>query len=146
MRFTRKKQELMEADLTPMIDMTFQLIAFFMIVINFSDVDRAEEIELPTSEIAKPLEEIDKYKIILNLDQDGSVIFDGQRVEKIEFLNSILRREIVAAQRLNVASPAEISVIIRGHQDTESGMVQQLIAKCQEHELETFRLRVKENR
>jgi biopolymer transport protein ExbD len=136
----------MEADLTPMIDMTFQLIAFFMIVINFSDVDRAEEIELPTSEIAKPLEEIDKYKIILNLDQDGSVIFDGQRVEKIEFLNSILRREIVAAQRLNVASPAEISVIIRGHQDTESGMVQQLIAKCQEHELETFRLRVKENR
>ena len=50
MKFNKAKtSEILEGDLTPMIDMTFQLIAFFMLLINFSEVDRAEEISLPTS-------------------------------------------------------------------------------------------------
>jgi len=28
-----------EGDMTPMIDMTFQLIAFFMVLLNFSEAD-----------------------------------------------------------------------------------------------------------
>ena len=50
MKFKKKRNtEILEGDLTPMIDMTFQLIAFFMLLINFSEVDRAEEIVLPKS-------------------------------------------------------------------------------------------------
>ncbi|HMP79094.1 MAG TPA: biopolymer transporter ExbD [Pirellulaceae bacterium] len=145
MRFHRKKKEIMEADLTPMIDMTFQLIAFFMIIINFSEVDRAEEIMLPTSRIAKPPEVLPDYRVILNLNEDGSLIFDGQRVERIEFIGSLLRREVSAAARVRV-KPGDVSVIIRGHQETPTGLVQRLMAKCQEHELESFSLRVKEER
>ena len=37
-----------------MIDMTFQLIAFFMVLINFTEADQNERIKLPTSEIVKP--------------------------------------------------------------------------------------------
>ena len=37
-----------------MIDMTFQLIAFFMLVINFSDVEQDQRVQLPASELAKP--------------------------------------------------------------------------------------------
>ena len=43
-----------EADMTPMIDMTFQLIAFFMVLINFSDAETNERIRLPASQLAKP--------------------------------------------------------------------------------------------
>ncbi len=147
MRFRRRHTEILEADLTPMIDMTFLLIAFFMIIMNFSDVDRAEEIQLPTSQLAKPPETIPDYKIILNLNDDGSVMFDGQRIAGIEFTDAILRREIAAAarQRKPVAAK-DVSVIIRAHQDTPTGFVQELIGKCQEHELESFSLRVKEDR
>ena len=50
MKFNKAKtSEILEGDLTPMIDMTFQLIAFFMLLINFTEIDRAEEIALPTS-------------------------------------------------------------------------------------------------
>lgn len=147
MRFSKKKgsSEIMEADLTPMIDMTFQLIAFFMIVINFSDADRAEEIQLPASAIAKPPEEIEEYKIILNLDEKGGVIFDGQRIADVDLINPIFNREITAAQRQK-KQPEDIIVIIRGHQDAETGMVQRLINKCQENKLVNFRLRVKEQK
>lgn len=134
-------------DLTPMIDVTFQLIAFFMFLMNFSQIERAEEIMLPTSAVAVPPKDLPAYQIILNLVEDGSVIHDGQRIEKIEFITSLLRREIAAAGRLTPpVNPAEISVVLRAHQDTPTGQVQELIKKCQDSELEKFSLRVKEKK
>ena len=144
MKFGRKKSgELLEADLTPMIDVTFQLIAFFMLIINFAEVDRAEEIMLPAHQLARPPEIRPDYQVVLNLIPDGSVIVFGQKVEKIDFLTGILNRTISDAQREGIP-PGEIAIIIRSHQDTPTGLVQELITKCQSLELENFSLRVKE--
>lgn len=128
-----------------MIDMTFNLIAFFMFTINFADAERVEQIMLPKSVLAKPPDKVADYQIILNLDQDGSVYFDGQQIQRIELLNPIIRREIGAASRQKV-NPSEISVVVRAHEDAETGAVQRLIQKCQENELERFSLRVKEDK
>jgi biopolymer transport protein ExbD len=144
MKIKRRKTEILEGDLTPMIDMTFQLIAFFMLLINFSEVDRAEEITLPTSVLAVPPEVRPDYQIILNLEPGGSVKHEGQAIEKIEFLGPIFTQQLNAAAREGVTDPAEIAVIIRSHQDTPTGLVQELISKCQESELQSFSLRVKE--
>ena len=38
MKLKARGAEFVEIDYTPMIDMTFQLIAFFMILINFSEM------------------------------------------------------------------------------------------------------------
>ena len=43
-----------EIDMTPMIDCVFQLITFFMLVINFESTQADERVKLPESEIAKP--------------------------------------------------------------------------------------------
>lgn len=133
----------MEGDLTPMIDMTFQLIAFFMFLINFSEVDRAEEILLPSSRLAKPPMVRPDYQIILNLDPGGQVKFQGQVIQKIEFMSSIFKQETAAARREGV-DESDIAVIIRSHEDTPTGLVQKLISQCQESKLESFSLRVKE--
>lgn len=144
MRFRKKtNSKIMEGDLTPMIDVTFQLIAFFMLLINFSEVDRAEEILLPSSVLAKPPETRPDYQIILNLNPDGSVKFEGLDVEKIEFLSTILAREVASAQREGVATEA-VAVIIRSHKETPTGMVQKLIKQCQKEELVNFKFRVNE--
>lgn len=45
-----------DIDMTPMIDMTFQLIAFFMFVVNFSEAEQDDRIQLPSSQLAKPAE------------------------------------------------------------------------------------------
>ena len=144
MKFRKKNSsEIMEADLTPMIDVTFLLIAFFMVLINFTEVDRAEEILLPKSRLAIPPTVRPDYQVILNLDVNGVVKFGGQDFTNIDLLDSALEREKSAAQIENV-QPRDISVIIRSHQDTPTGVVQKLISKCQQLGLENFSLRVKE--
>ena len=133
----------MEADLTPMIDVTFQLIAFFMFLINFSEVDRAEEILLPSSQLAKPPSEPPKFQILMNLEPGGKVKFEGQTINEIQSMTPIFRQEIASAKREGVA-PEDISVVIRSHEETPTGLVQDLISVCQESELQSFSLRVKE--
>ena len=147
MRFNKKKQssEVLEGDLTPMIDMVFQLIAFFMLLINFSEVDLAEDLMLPVSTLAIAPETRPDYQMILNLKPDGTVTFAGQEIEKIDFMNVIFRQEIDFARREGVTNPGDIAVVIRSHRDTPTGLVQKLISKCQESELQNFSLRVKDN-
>ena len=140
--FKKKSTEILEGDLTPMIDMTFQLIAFFMLLINFSEVDRADEILLPSSVLAVPPEVRPDYQIILNLEPNGVVVFEGQK-NGIDLLNPLLSRQVDAAAREGIRDPGDIAVIIRSHEDTPTGVVQELMAKCQESELQSFGLRVK---
>ena len=64
MRLGKDAAPAAEADLTPMIDMTFQLIAFFMVLINFSQSEQNEKVTLPTSELAKPADVPLEYPII----------------------------------------------------------------------------------
>lgn len=144
MRFKKQNVKVMEGDLTPMIDMAFLLISFFMLLVNFSETDRAEEITLPVSALAVPPAERPDYQIILNLELNGAVKFHGQVIDKIEFLTPIIRQEINSAAREGINNPGEIAVIIRSHEDTPTGLVQRLIMKCQQEKLENFNLRVKE--
>lgn len=143
MRIARRDTQIKEGDLTPVIDMAFQLIAFFMILINFSQVERTEEIELPKSMLAKPPVEPPEFQIRLNLTRDGSVLLAGEPVERISMLKPYLDREVDDAQRQGV-EPPEIKVIIRSHKDTKMGIVNELVRKCQESGLESFVFRVKE--
>ena len=138
---SNKDTEIHEGDLTPMIDMTFQLIAFFMLLINFTEIEKDEEIQLASSALAKKPDTPPKFKIRLNLKPDGRVSFSGTTVDRINSLRPILNREISSAQRQDV-TPAEIDVIIRADQRSETGTVQDLIAECQEVGLEKFLLRV----
>ena len=145
MRIQNKKStKILEGDLTPMIDMTFQLIAFFMLLINFSDVDRAEEITLPKSVLAAPPGEPPDYQVILSLEPDGTVKFAGNPYT-IPTLGPVLVQEVTNAKRGRVSVAAnDIAVVIRAHEDTPTGKVQELIAKCQEEEMENFKFRVKD--
>ena len=56
MKIKSKEVDLAEGDLTPMIDMTFQLIAFFMVLINFSQTETNDRVVLPSSQLVKPPE------------------------------------------------------------------------------------------
>ena len=146
MRLAKKKIEaIKEGDLTPMIDMTFQLIAFFMVLINFSQVERTEEILLPMSQLAKPPTEAPDFQILLNLRKDGSVNMAGKDYKSFELLKQQLDREVQDAGRRKIP-PEEVVVVIRSHTATQMKNVQSLIAKCQESDLITFKLRVKEQR
>jgi biopolymer transport protein ExbD len=139
----RKKFELTaEADMTPMIDMTFQLIAFFMILLNFAEGDQDQRIKLPSSELAKPPDTAHDAPLILQLTEKGEVLYAGDPVP-LSDMTSHLRREAEILKRQQ-KSVADTSVIIRADRGTKTGLVQELIKKCQEQKFEKFSLRARQ--
>jgi biopolymer transport protein ExbD len=144
MKVKNKKVDLAEGDLTPMIDMTFQLIAFFMVLINFTQTESHEKVVLPSSKLVKPPEAPLEFPIILHVAQDGQIILGGDDYT-VDTLPTGLRREL-AVIRAEKKSPADANVIIRAHQDAAAGDVQEIIRVAQEQKLERFALRAKEDR
>ncbi len=57
-------------DLTPMIDMVFNLLIFFMVITNFAQEERSIPVQLPAGSEAMPLTAKPK-EIFVNVDQTG---------------------------------------------------------------------------
>ncbi len=82
-------------ELTPLIDVVFLLLIFFMVSTTFLDPEREIEVELPTAESAgEPQDAPDE--IILNILEDGQITYQGNAVRQDELVG-ILKR---AAQQL----------------------------------------------
>ena len=92
-------------ELTPMIDVVFLLLIFFMVATTFLDPEREIEVELPVAESGgepqRPPEEI-----VLNVLEDGSIVHAGTPLGEGE-LDHLLR----SAAQHDPATP----VTIRGH-------------------------------
>ncbi|MGE0610203.1 MAG: ExbD/TolR family protein [Pirellulales bacterium] len=144
-----------EIDMTPMIDMTFQLIAFFMFTLSFADAEQNELIKLPGSELAKPpdapLEKPLALQVAVQRDSANQqlvpgvppyVIYNGDNV-LISNMKPHLEREKEVLVRTG-GKVANSTVIIRADRDVPTGQVQNLIRACQETGFEKFVLRAKE--
>ena len=143
MKIKSHNQAKAEADLTPMIDMVFQLIAFFMVLINFSQSEQNDRVQLPDSELARPAEDKLDFPIVLHLTGEGTVVVGGDEFA-IESIRVPLSREITVLS-LEKKTAAEANIVIRGHRDVAGGRVQDLIERCQDMGFEKFALRVKED-
>ena len=143
MRFpVRRGAGVAEGDMTPMIDMTFQLIAFFMVLVNFSEADQNERIRLPSSELAKPPDAPVKTPITLQVTRAGTVIFGGEDVT-VDSLQPLLTREKQLLEARGDESARNATIIIRADQETKTGLVQKVIEVCQRTGFEKFALRAK---
>jgi biopolymer transport protein ExbD len=131
-----------EIDYTPMIDMTFQLIAFFMIVINFADGEQDQRVQLPSSTIAKPPPGPLQTPITIQMVRDGKLIMNGQLLSDVEAIRPFLNAEQYDLQTKK-QNPKDATIIIRADKDAKTGLVQRIIKVCQEIGFEKFILRAK---
>jgi biopolymer transport protein ExbD len=145
----RKQEELSaEADMTPMIDMTFQLIAFFMVLINFAEDNQNDRVKLPASELAKIPDQVVSSPIVLQVSRDAKVLFNGEDLPVGgPELKKALQRE-VALLKAKDLHPSVANVIIRGHGLVPAGKIQELIKVCQEKTIgfEKFSLRAEQGK
>jgi len=145
MKIKKNRRTIQEGDLTPMIDMTFQLIAFFMVLINFTQADQNEKIRLPESELAKPPEVPFEHALTLQMYKDGNVYFDGNDYTTESLRQRLLvEKQIANDFRADEGGAQSVTIIIRGDTRVETGKVQQLIKLCQDVGFEKFALRAKE--
>lgn len=67
MRIKPTKTGVKEVDMTPMIDIIFQLIAFFMVINNFEQSQVDERVKLPKDQLARPREKKAEDNYVLNI-------------------------------------------------------------------------------
>lgn len=142
MRFRRESAAASEGDMTPMIDMAFQLIAFFMVLLNFSEAEISERIRLPVSELAKPAESPLESPITLQLTRDHTVLL-GRTEVPIDQIKALMQRERDFLKYQD-KSPATATVIIRADAAAQAGEVQRVMQLAQQAEFERFVLRAEE--
>ena len=148
MRYASRGAPPAKAEMTPMIDMTFQLIAFFMVVVSFSEADQNERIRLPLSELAKPPETAPDTPITLQLyrrpppHDDLRVIFGANELTIAQLPKELLREKQVL--EAGGKSSRNATIVIRADRAARTGEVQEVIEICQKTGFEKFALRARQ--
>jgi biopolymer transport protein ExbD len=93
--------------LTPLIDVVFLLLIFFLVTSEFEEEERRLDIVLPTATSAAPMVHRPR-EIVIDVDAQGEIYLRGQPIEPEE-----LERILVAAVAENAANQ---SVVIRADQ------------------------------
>ena len=87
-----------EVDMTPMIDIVFQLIAFFMVITNFEQTQADERVKLPRDALAKPPEVKLEHTLVLNVGFFRNM--DGEKTDPQPWLFNFVDGEPVLPQYL----------------------------------------------
>lgn len=107
-------------NLTPMVDVVFLLIIFFMVGTQFAESEKYHEINLPSATEARPLTGLPD-EIVINITREGSILV-GREPQSFEQLESTLQE---AHDRY-----ADQTVIVRGDQEAQYGTVMAVLDAC----------------
>ena len=84
--------------MTPLIDVLFMLLIFFLVATKFADEDYELDLILPAASEAQPLTVQPKI-VIINVDADGRYLVDGKFLDIDEL--SLLLQQTVANNPVN---------------------------------------------
>ncbi len=109
-------------DMTPMIDVTFQLIIFFMLVMDMSSA-QVEKLRQPTARHAVVV--VDPDEVVVNVTSDGKLRVAGKTLsdEALETLLDAQRR----------SRRADFPLLIRADRSARFEVIQKVMAMSQAH-------------
>lgn len=107
--------------LTPLIDVVFLLLIFFLVTSEFEDEERRLDIVLPSATTAEPM--IAKSReIVIDVDDEG-IIYVGGAVKTIDELESLLARAVAD-------NPSGQTVVIRADRSSTFQPVVSIMDAC----------------
>ncbi|MCP3903018.1 MAG: biopolymer transporter ExbD [Planctomycetes bacterium] len=107
-------------ELTPIIDMVFLLLIFFLIATTFHQTEREMQIALPSAAAASPISTTLR-EIIVNVDAEGQVIVSGRRLE-IDALSALISEA--------VDQNPDQKVTVRGDRGTSYANIVRVLDAC----------------
>ncbi|MCC6969302.1 MAG: biopolymer transporter ExbD [Phycisphaerales bacterium] len=109
-------------DLTPVIDMVFMLLIFFLVATTFQQQERESKIALPQAAASAPISSALR-EIVINVTRDGTLIVNTKVVDEASLLSML---KSAAAQ-----NPGQ-KVNVRGDRDAAYGMVARALDLCKQ--------------
>lgn len=117
-------------NLTPMVDIVFLLIIFFMVGTRFAEMERQYDIQLPTVSIVQPLTALPD-DIVVNVRSDGEIRLNNEAKTLDQ-----LEAELVAAKK----NYADQGVLIRGDREGPYQHVMDVLAVCKQAKINNVSL------
>ncbi len=107
-------------EMTPLIDMVFLLLIFFLVATTFHQTEREMQIALPNAAFAGPISTALR-EIVINVDAEGNIIVNGRIVEPQD-----LQRLIEESVAVN----ADQKVTVRGDRATPYANIVRVLDIC----------------
>jgi biopolymer transport protein ExbD len=95
-------------EITPLIDVVFLMLIFFLVASRLEEADRSIDVVLPRASEAKPLTSRPR-EFVINVDRSGGLFAGAAKVDAEELSRRI--RQAVAD------NPATLSVVVRADED-----------------------------
>ncbi len=134
-----------EPNLTPILDMVFQLITFFMLVINFKSASMDLDLKLPVVGSARPVEHEGEDLLVLNINSEGKLKVYGQLIANVDgYIRQEAQASLLAVRKTNPNVKADdlpSIVVVRADKSTPFKMLNQVITTCQAHGFRNFALK-----
>ena len=138
-----------EPNLTPLLDVVFQLITFFMLVINFTNENFDQRVRLPVAGSARPIEgSAQEDKLVLNIDRDGKLIWNGKLLGTELALREIQSQATITRMSANArgikikpGEPLNTTIVLRADRETPFAQLFSIITACQAHGFQKFALK-----
>jgi biopolymer transport protein ExbD len=118
-------------ELTPMIDVVFLLMIFFLVASKLDEADRSIDVVLPQAAAAKPLTTKPR-EFVINIDRDGNY-FAGVRPVRLEDLRQLLRQA-------TADNPQRQTVIVRADENTAHKFVVNAMDACVQAGIEDYQV------
>ena len=114
MKLHNIREDPVNFNMAPMIDMVFQLLIFFMVESHFSTMQNVD-LQIPTAEHAVvPKERPDR--LVINIQKDGTMFCGNELTPTVDDLKSRVAREIAERKQLNLGE--ELKIYLRADKDT----------------------------
>lgn len=110
--------------ITPLIDVVFLLLIFFLVATQFEENDRELAVELPDAEQSLPLTEEPKI-LYINIDQEGRYFVSG-RVRTLDEVEALVREAVAN-------NPLTQSVMIRADRRVQLDSFVAAVDLCKKH-------------
>lgn len=133
-------------NLTPILDMVFQLITFFMLVINFKSASMDMNLRLPVVGSARPVDTKGQTSLlVLNVDQNGDLKVYGQTQPITEYIAREAHVELMANRMTqeDLAEGKELptTVVVRADRATPFRLLNRVLQECQKNGFRHFALK-----
>ena len=117
----RQRQSGARFNITPLIDVVFLLVIFFLVATHFAHQEQVEAVELPLATSVGDEAELPR-RLVVSITADGQTYVKGRAVDAIEI-------EHLIAEDTKVQS-ADFEVRIRGDQRVTYDRVEPILLAC----------------